>query len=222
MRRARFCRPFSSTRMARPRRSGPCAKSWTRTACSASFLRTAAAIASTGRLPSKVSKTQLARVGRALAQLGIKHIAAYSPEARGRSEFVFRTGCRRSSDWPASRPRTKARLSSPTRQASGARHAAPMKIAWWPRTPRPPERPLSTVGREQAQAAGRACDGQGARQRLRDAGSDTTVGTKERNSGRTKELRARMRGDGTQAHRVVATTCEARPVCGLLHHSGRS
>jgi transposase len=39
----------------------------------------------------KVSKTQLTQVGRALAQLGIEHIAAYSPEARGRSERVFRT-----------------------------------------------------------------------------------------------------------------------------------
>jgi hypothetical protein len=31
------------------------------------------------------------QVGRALAQLGIRHIAAYSPEARGRSERAFRT-----------------------------------------------------------------------------------------------------------------------------------
>ena len=39
----------------------------------------------------KVSKTQLTQVGRALSQLSIKHIAAYSPEARGRSERMFRT-----------------------------------------------------------------------------------------------------------------------------------
>lgn len=39
----------------------------------------------------KVSKTQLTQVGRALKQLGIGHIAAYSPEARGRCERVFRT-----------------------------------------------------------------------------------------------------------------------------------
>ena len=32
----------------------------------------------------KVSKEVVTQVGRALAQLGIKHIAAYSPEARGR------------------------------------------------------------------------------------------------------------------------------------------
>ena len=39
----------------------------------------------------KVSRTQLTQVGRALAELGIEHIAAYSPEARGRSERLFRT-----------------------------------------------------------------------------------------------------------------------------------
>ena len=39
----------------------------------------------------KVSKTELTQVGRALSQLGIEHIAAYSPQARGRSERAFRT-----------------------------------------------------------------------------------------------------------------------------------
>lgn len=39
----------------------------------------------------KVNKTNLTQVGRGLNQLGIKHIAAYSPEARGRSERAFRT-----------------------------------------------------------------------------------------------------------------------------------
>jgi transposase len=39
----------------------------------------------------KVSKTVLTQVGRALSQLGIEHIAAYSPQARGRSERVFHT-----------------------------------------------------------------------------------------------------------------------------------
>ena len=38
-----------------------------------------------------VSKTQLTQVGRALKQLGIKQIGARSPEARGRSERMFRT-----------------------------------------------------------------------------------------------------------------------------------
>jgi transposase len=39
----------------------------------------------------RVSKTTLTQVGRALSQLGIEHIAAYSPQARGRSERAFRT-----------------------------------------------------------------------------------------------------------------------------------
>ena len=39
----------------------------------------------------KVSKTQLTQVGRALRRLGIEHIAAYSPQARGRSERGNRT-----------------------------------------------------------------------------------------------------------------------------------
>jgi len=39
----------------------------------------------------KVDKVNLTEVGRALRQLGITHIAAYSPEARGRSERAFQT-----------------------------------------------------------------------------------------------------------------------------------
>ena len=38
-----------------------------------------------------VDRTRLTQVGRALDRLGIEHIAAYSPEARGRSERMFRT-----------------------------------------------------------------------------------------------------------------------------------
>ena len=38
-----------------------------------------------------VSKTQLTQAGRGLKQLGIEHIAAYSPQARGRSERMFGT-----------------------------------------------------------------------------------------------------------------------------------
>jgi hypothetical protein len=45
----------------------------------------------TPKAAGKVSKTQLSQVGRALAHLGIEHIAAYSPEARGRSEGAFQT-----------------------------------------------------------------------------------------------------------------------------------
>ena len=39
----------------------------------------------------RVSKTMLTQFGRALKQLGIEHIAAYSPQARGRSERLFGT-----------------------------------------------------------------------------------------------------------------------------------
>ena len=39
----------------------------------------------------KVSKTQLTQFGRAMQQLGVTMIPAYSPEARGRSERMFRT-----------------------------------------------------------------------------------------------------------------------------------
>ena len=39
----------------------------------------------------KVAKDQPTQVGRALAHLGIEHIAAYSPQARGRSERAFAT-----------------------------------------------------------------------------------------------------------------------------------
>lgn len=45
----------------------------------------------TPKAGGKVSKTQQTQVGRALSHLGIEHIAAYSPEARGRSERMFGT-----------------------------------------------------------------------------------------------------------------------------------
>jgi transposase len=45
----------------------------------------------TPKAGEKVAKEQLTQVGRALRQLGIDHIPAYSPEARGRSERAFGT-----------------------------------------------------------------------------------------------------------------------------------
>ena len=39
----------------------------------------------------KVDRANLTQVGRALDHLGVEHIAAYSPQARGRSERVFQT-----------------------------------------------------------------------------------------------------------------------------------
>ena len=45
----------------------------------------------TPKAGGKVDKTRPTQVGRALSQLGITHIASYSPEARGRMERVFGT-----------------------------------------------------------------------------------------------------------------------------------
>jgi transposase len=45
----------------------------------------------TPKAKGPVDKTQLTQVGRALACLGVEHIPAYSPQARGRSERLNRT-----------------------------------------------------------------------------------------------------------------------------------
>jgi transposase len=45
----------------------------------------------TPKAGEKVSKEKLTQVGRALAELGIRHIPSYSPEARGRMERVWGT-----------------------------------------------------------------------------------------------------------------------------------
>ena len=45
----------------------------------------------TGQAGGKVDKVNLTQFGRAMKHLGITMIAAYSPEARGRSERMFRT-----------------------------------------------------------------------------------------------------------------------------------
>jgi len=45
----------------------------------------------TPKADGPVDKDRLTQVGRALKHLGIEHIAAYSPEARGRSERMFGT-----------------------------------------------------------------------------------------------------------------------------------
>jgi hypothetical protein len=51
----------------------------------------AAAIILHAKAGEAVDRVRLTRVGRALDRLGIEHIAAYSPEARGRSERMFGT-----------------------------------------------------------------------------------------------------------------------------------
>src|SRR5690242_9659579 len=45
----------------------------------------------TAEAGARVSKTVMTQFGRALKQLGIEHIPAYSPQARGRSERLFGT-----------------------------------------------------------------------------------------------------------------------------------
>ena len=87
----------------------------------------------------KVSKTQLTQVGRALKQLGIGHIAAYSPEARGRCDRPFapsRIACPRSSSWPASLPSRP-----PTGSFARSIWASTTPASRCP--PRNPPRPLS-------------------------------------------------------------------------------
>ncbi len=54
-------------------------------------IRTGAAITGLPGRRRRVSKTRLTQFGRAMQQLGIMMIPAYSPEARGRSERMFRT-----------------------------------------------------------------------------------------------------------------------------------
>ena len=45
----------------------------------------------TAEAGGKVDRTNLTQIGRALDHLGVEHIAAYSPQARGRSERAFQT-----------------------------------------------------------------------------------------------------------------------------------
>ena len=45
----------------------------------------------TAETGGKIDRSRLTQVGRALEQLGVEHIGAYSPQARGRSERAFGT-----------------------------------------------------------------------------------------------------------------------------------
>src|SRR5271169_6834200 len=45
----------------------------------------------TAETGGKIDRSRLTQVGRALEQLGVEHIGAYSPQARGRSERAFQT-----------------------------------------------------------------------------------------------------------------------------------
>lgn len=96
-----------------------------------------------------VDKSRLTQVGRALRQLGIEHIPAYSPEARGRSERMFSTlqdRLPKSWHWPAlltSRPPTASsrrpicRLTTPASPGRPRLKTAPLSPPTrnnWPRS----------------------------------------------------------------------------------------
>ncbi len=59
----------------------------------------------TPKAGEKVDKHRLTQVGRAMKELGVQMIPAYSPQARGRSERSFgtgRDGCRKNRGWRGS------------------------------------------------------------------------------------------------------------------------
>src|SRR5215470_17738457 len=92
MRPARSTRRSWSRKKARFRRFVGCWRCSRRRALRRASTPIAAAIISTRRRRGEaVDKSRLTQVGRALDRLGIEHIAAYSPEARGRSERMFGT-----------------------------------------------------------------------------------------------------------------------------------
>jgi hypothetical protein len=76
-------------RRRRSRRGSRCSAG---TACRTACIPTGAAMTSSRRKPARSAiRTSRPRVGRALAQPGIEHISACSPEARGRCERAFCT-----------------------------------------------------------------------------------------------------------------------------------
>ena len=88
----RSTRPSWSRRKARPRPSGRSSRCSPSTACPARCTPTAAATTSTPPRPAaRSTRAGTPRSGAPCTQLGIEHIAAYSPEARGRSERAFGT-----------------------------------------------------------------------------------------------------------------------------------
>ena len=55
------------------------------------FLTVPAHYFHTAETGGKIDRSRPTQVGRALEQLGVEHIGAYSPQARGRSERAFQT-----------------------------------------------------------------------------------------------------------------------------------
>ena len=73
--------------------------------CFANSIPTGAVLNYTPKAGEPVSRTARTQVSPAMAQFGIRYIAGYSFEARGRSERASersRTACPRSWPWPAS------------------------------------------------------------------------------------------------------------------------
>ena len=91
----------------------------------------------TAEAGGKIDRSRLTQVGRALEQLGVEHIGAYSPQARGRSERAFQTLqerlVKRASSSPGSRrsrrpTRSSARsICPPTTSASRSRRRSPVR-----------------------------------------------------------------------------------------------
>jgi transposase len=98
-----------------------------------------------------VDRRALTQVGRALAQLGIEHIAAYSPEARGRSASSPRPTC------PA------------TTGASPRPHASPARPSW-PSTGRSSRSSASRRSAGSAMTTPSSTAASGCRSRLRPCG----------------------------------------------------
>src|SRR5258708_40341486 len=91
MRRARSFRPFWSRKRARRRRFGPSEVFQRHGLPLSLYTDRGAHYFHTAEANEKVGRAGLTQVGRALEHLGVEHIAAYSPQARGRSERAFHT-----------------------------------------------------------------------------------------------------------------------------------
>ena len=87
MRRARSLRRSWSTRKAPHRRSGPCWKCWPAWPAAEPLYGSRQPLLSHARRRRQGGPRHPTQVGRALSHLGVEHIAAYSPQARGRDMF---------------------------------------------------------------------------------------------------------------------------------------
>jgi transposase len=96
----------------------------------------------TPRARGPVDKTQLTQIGRALARLGIEHIPAYSPQARGRSERLNRTF----QDRLVNELRVAGIVTLAAANGYLAEHFVPQHNATFARAPRDPESAFVALG----------------------------------------------------------------------------